>query len=186
MKRIGIFFATGFLLGTLLIALADDEVLFNMGIFSKDWLRQMNFLEVDGNALFYYCLKKRLTTALFLIAFACTNLAVTAVGVYLGYVGASLGILLSASVIQFGASGIVLFLVLHFPHGVLYVVGFYFYLIWLRGMQDFRTGSYGRGKNIFFVKITQVVVILTIVLFGIMLESYVNPLLFNKIVKIFI
>lgn len=186
MRRIGLFFAGGFLLGTLLIALTDNAALFNMGILSKDWLRQMIFLEVDGNALFYYCLQSRLTTTLFLIAFACTNLAAVVAAVYVGYIGASLGVLLSASVLQFGASGILLFLALQFPHGVLYGIGFYFYLIWLRGMQDFRTGNYGNGKNIFFVKITQVIVILTIVLLGILLESYVNPLLFNKIVKIFI
>ncbi len=179
-------FAVGFLVGIVVAALMEPETLADTGIMSKNWLLRLKYMEVDGNGLFFYCIRKRGFTAALLLVFACSNLAYLMASGYCVWQGISAGVLVSAFAMQFGVGGPIFYLALHFPHGIFYIITVILYFFWMDGVQKWLRMSKTEKKNMFFVKIIQLFVILTMLLLGILLESYVNPIIFHKIVKFFV
>lgn len=179
-------FVSGVLLGTIGIQFASPDFLERNGVFSKEWLGRMAYMEVNNTALLWYCIKQRVPVALLLGIFAYSNLAIIISCGYLFWVGCGVGIMISTASMQHGVMGPMLYLVMVFPQYICYGAALILYLLWLVWIQkaDDLQGFYSR--KIIFGKMVQLLVIFCIVLLGIVTESYVNPFLLTKFAKFFL
>lgn len=170
-------FLIGFLAGVLLINTGTFLKLENSNILDEYTLGRMKYLELNCNTFFLYVLQKRMTTVWLLMLFCITAIGLYVLWGYLLWTGFALGTLLSVAVMRYGMKGILLLLAGIFPHYLCYVPAC---LLLLRIGQRMHTRiqeiwQYGMS----FLGLHIVVII------GVLLESYVNPYIITKVLKIF-
>ena len=185
-------FLAGVLLGIFIINAGGSSLLGKIGLLDESSLYQMKYMSVENSSFLVYVLKKRLGFVIGIILLASTYLGVAAVYTYAGWLGCSLGMILSVAIMRYGVKGVVLMLVMAFPQYICYVPAWI--LLLHEGAELCRTiyfpgkvsGTYIGNKRqeiqkwiLHFSKVTVVVII------GSVLESYVNPMLVIGLLKIF-
>lgn len=183
-------FLAGFVAGVFLMNVGKKALLENTGFLDEASLYQMKYMSVENSAFFAYVLKKRLGTILVILLLASTYLGLAVLYCYAAWLGASLGMLLSASVIRYGLKGILLVLTAAFPHYILYVPAWI--MLFYGAGELYRTGGFwGRGgasrDKIQGIrkKAGVFLVVAGIVIVGAWMESYINPGLVTGLLKIF-
>lgn len=182
-------FCIGIIGGILIMNLGKSIFLKETGLFDESVLYRMKYMSLDGNAFFYYVLRKRML-ALILAAILATT--------YLGYVlcmgtaawcGMSVGVYLSALFIRYGIKGLALALVGIFPQYLLFVPAVLMLLGWCEGLYRAIYSRSGvmeaEGRSFVIKKLGWLGAIAGIVIAGCFLESYVNPALLIGYMKIF-
>ena len=182
-------FCIGIIGGILRMNLGKSIFLKETGLFDESVLYRMKYMSLDGNAFFYYVLRKRML-ALILAAILATT--------YLGYVlcmgtavwcGMSVGVYLSALFIRYGIKGLALALVGIFPQYLLFVPAILMLLGWCEGLYRAIYSRSGvmeaEGRSFVIKKLGWLGAIAGIVIAGCFLESYVNPALLIGYLKIF-
>ena len=182
-------FCIGIIGGILIMNLGKSIFLKETGLFDESVLYRMKYMSLDGNAFFYYVLRKRML-ALMLAAILATT--------YLGYVlcmgtavwcGMSVGVYLSALFIRYGIKGLALALVGIFPQYLLFVPAILMLLGWCEGLYRAIYSRSGvmeaEGRSFVIKKLGWLGAIAGIVIAGCFLESYVNPALLIGYLKIF-
>lgn len=182
-------FCIGIIGGILIMNLGKSIFLKETGLFDESVLYRMKYMSLDGNAFFYYVLRKRML-ALILAAILATT--------YLGYVlcmgtavwcGMSVGVYLSALFIRYGIKGMALALVGIFPQYLLFVPAILMLLGWCEGLYRAIYSRSGvmeaEGRSFVIKKLGWLGAIAGIVIAGCFLESYVNPALLIGYLKIF-
>lgn len=176
-KRIAILFLLGFAGGILLINLLGKSYLNQAGILSDYFLKQYKYLEIDSIQLFFYILEKRMKWVAVLWILGYTAIGIIAGGGYTLWFGFSAGTLLSISVLKLGVKGMLFCVGAMFPQILIYVPAWVFFLYAINSKAEKRNFDWGYTlAGIGMCLIT---------LFGIFVESYMNPWVVKQILRIF-
>ncbi len=187
-------FIQGSLLGTfaagiLLANLMGREAVSNAGILNDYFVEKFQYTEVSSESLFFYIIGERVPLLLLLLALTLTTLGVVGGILMLGWQGFSVGFMLSTAIAKYGVKGILLVLGGLFPQYICYMPVYilYCYLAnYLR--QRLSKDRIGNGSDRGYIVGAWLVAaagLLLLFVMGIFLESYVNPLILKKILKIF-
>lgn len=188
-------FLFGFFIGVFLMNLWKNILITGTGFLDEEMLYQMKYTQIDVHKFFYYVLQKRLTLFAGLAVLATTYLGiVTTYGTFLWF-GFASGMFMAAVSIRYGLKGILLLAAAFLPQYILYVPAFWLLLNWcyricctmyfpariyLEPEKQFRS-----KKSFFATHGLQLLIIFLVVIIGILLESYVNPIFITKLLKIF-
>lgn len=187
---LGPIFLAGVLAGMLMMNLGKSILLENTGLLDEYTLYHMKYMTVDSSALFYYVLCLRMKTAITLAILATTYLGLVVCAGATFWYGLSAGAFLSAAVIRYGLKGILFACVGILPQYIVYVPAFVILLMWCETLNRsiyFRNSSVteGNGTVPWFKRVAQLLLILGVLLLGCLLESFANPGLLEKFLKIF-
>lgn len=184
-------FLIGFVLGVLLINFWNKEELLQIGILSQTSLEKLRYLEVDKANLFLYTFQNRMVMVGGLLLLSSTLFGVICVYAASLWLGFATGALLSAMLIRFGNQGIIMFLGGILPQYFCYIPACILLFRWCRKLcvklyypQKSIGNMYRNGVQEITYFIMQLGIILLILLLGIYLESYVNPMLIKWILRI--
>ena len=185
-----IIFLAGLILGVLLMNACKGLLLDNTGLLDEYSLYHMKYMTVDGNALFIYVIKQRMSDVVFMAVMATTYLGLAVISGMLLWYGTAAGMFLSAAVIRYGMKGVLFALTSVFPQ----------YLLYVPAMICLMTCCEQTCRSIYFKnslspqdsvrgtipkRLLQLAVISAVVITGCALESYVNPHLLSSLLKIF-
>lgn len=182
-------FCLGVLAGILIMSFGKSILLENTGIFDEYTLYRLKYMSVDGNALFCYAFRRRMTTLLVMAVLATT---------YLGYVvcmgaaawcGMSLGVFLSALSVRYGIKGLILAFVGVFPQFLFFVPAIVMMLGWseslYRAIYSRSLAADVSGRAFILKKAGWLGLIALAVLLGCVMEGYINPGLLIGYLKVF-
>lgn len=182
-------FCAGMLAGIFILNIGKSTFVDNTGLFDEYILSGMKYMTVDGSALFYYVLRKRLLLLLIMAVLATTYLGYAICIGAAAWCGMAAGTYLSALVLRYGLKGLVLAAVGVFPQYLIYVPAVVLMLGWCESLYR---AIYSRGacvdaadKVFWMKKLGRLGLIGTIVALGCLLEGYVNPRLLIGYLKIF-
>ena len=193
MRRKWIFtFLIGMCIGIVVANLFCETYKNQVVILSTYLLTKYPTAEVDSARLFQYCIQVRLMPILYIGIFSLTMFGGIYCMGYLLWLGFSFGALLSAATLQFGLRGVLLCVTGMIPQFLLYIpvtaAALYFGNgLYRRLYVDCDLGGHsGLVRRSFFIRYALVFFILFIVsIIGVFLESYVNPILFKKVLGLF-
>lgn len=178
-----------FVAGIFLANLMGREAVSNAGILNDYFVEKFQYTEINGQNLFFYVVGERIPLLLLLLSLTLTSLGMAGGILMLSWQGFSVGFMLSASIAKYGVKGILLVLGGVFPQYLFYfpVYVLYCYLtVHLR--QRLNRDKVGNGSErgyIYGAWLIAAVGLLLIFVMGIFLESYINPVILKKILKIF-
>lgn len=176
--------SAGFFGGILLANLSGKELLANYGILNSYDLSQYTCRNFDYDRLFCMVFLERIKGAFVIVV-----LGKLVRGKHLFYViesalAAIFGVLMVVAISNLGVRGIAVILAGIFPQWIFYQMDIFLYAKCRLGMEKVvRHGSVAKRERLAYLGI---LMMLVVVLFaGIFAESYLNPPLFDKILKIF-
>lgn len=153
----------GFCAGILYANLFAKDYIISMGILSEYFLKQYSADEIDTAEYLWYVARLRLAPALLLGALGCTSLRKGIAAAFILWTGFSSGLLFTSAVIKMGVKGIILCLIALVPQFVFYIAAYLALLLYLYTYPQI-------GWNL-----TKTVIFLFLLMVGILLECYVNP-----------
>lgn len=158
-------------------------------LLAPNQLSQLKNFEAFKGGLLEYVTITRLGQLIFL--FLCSTSAIGGILAYsiLGGLGFEFGLLMFSSVYQNGILGILLAIMLFFPHGIFYIIVFLkiFYKFWGIDKKYYHNNN-AINSSSWHNKITElrkILVILTVFCFGILSETYINPEILRKLALLF-
>lgn len=164
-KYVLLFCMAGFLAGIIYSNLAVSNLLAEAGIFNDYFLSQYSQSDVLVTDYLWYISKIRLGWLLALVVLGCTKAKKAAAGVFLAWTGFCCGMIMTAAVLKMGLKGLLLCLAALMPHIFFYGAG---YLILLITYLRYPESRWNASKT---------VSVFLLVLSGILLECYVNPVI---------
>lgn len=167
-----IILAVGFFVGILYENIISKSQGISLELFQSYFLKQFAQIEIVAEEYLWYVAKARVIPFLLLLLLGCLRWKKTIVSIYLSWAGFLFGVVIVSSVIQLGIRGILFCLAGLLPHMIFYVLAYGMYLVHLYRYPSFQWNS---TKTIF--------VILMMVL-GIVLETYLSPIIIKTIVRI--
>ena len=187
---LGPIFLAGVLAGILMMNLGKSILLENTGLLDEYTLYHMKYMTVDSSALFYYVLCLRMKTAITLAILGTTYLGLVVCAGTTFWYGLSAGAFLSAAVIRYGLKGILFACVGILPQYLVYAPVFVILVMWCEALNRsiyFPNSSVteGNGDIPWLKRLAQLLLILGVLLLGCLLESFANPGLLGKFLKIF-
>lgn len=182
-------FCIGILGGILIMNLGRSIFLKETGVFDESVLYRMKYMSLDGNAFFYYVLRKRMLALIVTAVLATTYLGYAVCLGAAGWCGMSVGVYLSVLFVRYGIKGLALALVGIFPQYLLFVPAVLMMLGWCEGLYRAiyarNAGMETMGKSFLLKKLGWLGAIAGLVTAGCFLESYVNPALLLGYLKVF-
>ncbi|MCM1025267.1 MAG: stage II sporulation protein M [Roseburia sp.] len=182
-------FCLGILAGFFVINFGKSIMLEHTGMLDEDTLYRLKYMSVDGNALFCYVLRKRMTVFLAMAVLATTYLGYAVCMGAAAWCGMSAGVFLSALFLRYGLKGLILALVSVFPQFLFYIPAVIMMLGW---SEDLYRAIYSRGRtadirerSFVLKKAGWLGAIALIILLGCLLEGYLNPGLLIGYLKVF-
>ena len=182
--RILVLFTAGFLTGLALIYIGQESLVVNADFLDSFSGGRMGVLDIDSSMLFFYSIKQRLAPAVLLAVLAVAGIGGMAVSLYLVWTGFCAGTILSVLSIRYGIRGILLFSGGIFPQVLLLAPAYLFLFRWCQGFQDrVYNGRYGSGAGgkRGALRLGTLLVILGMLLAGCLVESYINPIILQKV-----
>lgn len=188
-------FLFGFFIGVFLVNMWKDVFINSTGFFDEEMLYEMKYTRINIEKFFVYALKQRLTLFTLLAIGATTYFGIAMVyGAYawFGFIG---GIFMASVAVRYGFKGILLMAGVLLPHFLIYIPAFRILLNWCYNiccsmyfpakLQERPEVQYRSKKRFVLVQCGRLFCILLVVIIGILVESYVNPILLAKILKNF-
>lgn len=178
-----------FIAGIIVANIIDKSKMSGFGFWNSYFVEQFKYARIRPGELFYSILEQRLPGMLLLLLLSATSLGSWAGGIYLAWQGFAAGFLMAVSVVSYGIKGILLFGTALFPQYFLYIP-VYIACLYLAVFFRNRIRAKGVGSGILhrregFLFLAICLLFLGVYITGILLESYVNPFLLKKILKIF-
>lgn len=177
-----------FIAGIIGANIMDKEQLDSFGIWNTYFIERFKYAHIQSMELFFYVLEQRLPVMILLLLFAFTGWGTAAGSVFFAWQGFAAGFLMAASVIAYGIKGLLLIGTAVFPQYLIYIplyVAYIYLALFFKGrVKESRKEESGRMKE-YALFISVSLLILSVYVTGIFLESYVNPYLLKKILKIF-
>ena len=167
-----IFLAVGFLIGIIYENFVMQDSVVYTDIFLKSNLERYLKINVISEKYLWYVIKSRLILLATICIFSCFRWKKVFVILCLTASGFFAGIISVLAVMQLGIKGILLCVAGVLPHGLFYIT-IYAMLFWY--WFRYPEGRWNQAKLLF---------IIIMFLLGILLETYVNPLLIKIIIKI--
>lgn len=190
-KYIKFLFLGCFIIGIVYANILGEEKLTGLGILNEYFIEKFKFTSIRKESIFFYILEERLPVIICILVFVFTSFRLIAGGVFIGWQGFSAGFLLSTAIIKYGIKGMALIGGAIFPHYLVYIPLYIIYLQLAAFLQQKTSclkketqASYSKSKR-YAVSLFVVSLIFCAFIIGIFLESYVNPPLLKKILKIF-
>ena len=181
-------FLTGFAAGLFAVYFGRGMLLDHKGMLDEDMLYRMKYMTVDSRLLFWYVLCKRCRNFLVLSIMATTYLGwIFCGGITVKY-GFSVGFFLSTAIFRYGIKGILLGIVSIFPHYLCYVPAVILLLRWCEDLHRsiyFYHNMTGQGKSSLPGRLGRLALILMALIFGCLLECFVNPVLLKGFLQVF-
>lgn len=179
----------GFILGVMMTNIWTDSTVLQTGFLSGYALERLKYIQVDGNQLFLYVLQSRFQLILLILIAGTTILGFLCSYLFAGWFGLAAGIMVSVLTLQFGIKGSFLFLACLLPQMLFYAPGFYKLL---RECCDISCKLYfpnrvmlgAHSRNGKLGHFGRILTGIGVVIIGIFLESYVNPIIVAKAVII--
>ncbi|RDU25236.1 stage II sporulation protein M [Anaerosacchariphilus polymeriproducens] len=182
-------FSGGFLLGIIITNIFGKNYVEEMGILSDYFIQRYKYASISSDELFFYVLKRRAIVIAGIWAMGFSALGVFSVWLFIGWFGFSIGTLLTASIIRFGVGGILFSLGAIIPHYLIYVpvlsvlIG-KVYCTCLKIYYPTKVMEYQNKKKIYLEYFATFLLISVVCIIGVLLESYVNPMIFKKVLRI--
>ena len=188
-RYIGLLAAAGFAVGIIAANTFGRSSITRMGLFGDYFWMQLEQIRIDTGTMFWYVFEKRMLFLLIILLFGVTSFGSTLVYLAASWVGCSIGFLLSAAVMQRGAGGLFLCVMGFIPHGLFYLPAGFLMLVKTCRLSDRlhgrdKSGIFHRKKELSAYAVMMGVV-LAVFFLGIVLESMLNPVLLQKIYRIF-
>ena len=168
-----IILAVGFFVGILYENIISKSQGISPELFQSYFLKQFTQIEIVMEEYLWYVAKARVIPFLVLLLFGCLRWKKTIVSIYISWVGFLFGIIGVSSVLQLGIKGVLFCLTGLFPHMIFYVLAYGMYLLHL---YRYPSSHWNSTKTVF--------VILMMIL-GIVLETYLSPIIVRSIDRIF-
>lgn len=162
-------------LSMLFMVLNRSELLLQSDVLSESTLSLVNSRVGNNDSLFLYVLRERVWIIPVLFLFSTTYLAPISVYGMIIWYGVSWGTILAITMLRYKVLGVLFLMVCGFPQYLLYIPAVF---VALRLSGEQRTPD-----KRFFV---QLIVLESMVFVGCLLESFINSLFIEKIIKIFI
>lgn len=182
-------FGGGFLLGIIITNLIGKNYVEEMGILSDYFIQRYRYASIENTDLFIYILKKRAIVLAGIWVMGFSALGVVSAWLCAGWFGISLGILLTASVIRFGIGGLLFSLGALIPHYLVYIPILIILIgkVYETSIQIYYPSKVTECKDkkkIYVEYIVFFIILMFVCIIGALLESYVNPVIFKKILQI--
>lgn len=174
MRKYKLLFVGAFALGILLIAAGGSAFLSENGLLNEETLQRLQSVTISNSHFFMYLLVRRLTVAGALLLLSNTQYGKFAVKCFLVWQGGMFGMFFAAAMIRYQMKGLLFVVGSLFPHQFILIPSYVLLLYWCLNMQYIR-----RRKRWLLLWI------MSGMLLGCFLESYVNPILLLDILKIF-
>ena len=174
------FSVLGFGIGTMTMALGQENWLIREGILEREFISGIENISIDKRALFFLCLGRRIRAffLLLLLSFSSVNLFINCLFFFIS--GYYVGSIVELLAIRYGMQGIGMYITMIFPQGIFYALGFGMLGCWCLNQENIQSNIKNkrveklkniRHKNVLFLSF---ILIMT----GIIIESYVNPKIF--------
>ena len=158
------------------------------GILDEDTLYRMKYMTVDSGVLFAYVLCKRCRNFFVLIIMATTYLGLVFCGGITVKYGFSIGFFISTAIYRYGIKGLLLGIVGAFPQYLCYVPAILLLIRWCEELHRsiyFYHNITGQGKKSLPGRLGKLALILMVLVFGCILECFVNPVLLKGFLQFF-
>lgn len=175
-KKLLIIFVTGFVLGVFYIVLLRRSENSNM-LMSNYFFSKYQYMDYSETELFWYVLKNRFSGLLFLWFMGITVFGSMAVLFYCLWIGFALGLILSMAVVRLGMAGMLLCIISMIPQYLVYIPAYSYGMV--------RVCERGQSKRNMGSNLITWLVMGSMILLGVILESYINPLLLKSFIKNF-
>ena len=123
-------FMLGLFLGILFVNIRHDVWINDDGLLNADMMKLLKSTDPDGNFLFAYIVKHRVSVILIVSMLASTVIGLPIVCAYVCYLGAGAGCMLSVAVIRYGIRGLFFMAASIFPHGFVLIPAYLLLFIW--------------------------------------------------------
>lgn len=187
MKREHLVVLAAFLAGIILANLMEDELLVTYGMFNEYYLHRYSYQMIDENRLFCHILLERGKTAFLIFLLGQVLGAGIFSALLQAVVGVTFGFLTVAALVNLGVRGIVVALAGLFPQWVFYLAGMVYYVRCRKERYDeFLPGAPHNSQVVGVigripVKAARLLVLLMLLLTGMIVETYLNPLIFEAL-----
>lgn len=175
-----------FFAGIILANALGVEQLKQYGVLNEYFIQQLLYASINYNDLFLYVAENRGAVFLLLFVFGLTRHGIPVHFLYLAWNGFSFGVAMVSVIVSFGIRGIPVLCAFLLPHYLFYIP---LYLL-LFGFACYMAKKEMTGQNLSrrlpkaVVFLAGTVIVLGLFTMGIMTESYVNPHIIKKLVKI--
>lgn len=171
-------FFVSFFLGILWANLLQENSRNRFFMLNEYYLQQFKYAKIDYNDLLLYILENRLPIWILVLLLSFTAAGILTQVFFVGYYGVSFGFLCVIAITNFGWKGFLYMGGFLFPHYFFYLPC---YLMFLKVFYRKKEGISVEQKTL-MMQIGMMVLLLVI---GIFVESYVNPPMLLKMLKIF-
>ncbi len=185
-------FLIGLFIGILIVHLGHEAWIQNGNLLGTDMMNRLKNSRPQGAGMVGYILRQRLSVVCMLGLISTTMIGVPILCAYICYMGLAAGCLLSVAVTRYGIRGLLFMAAALFPQALLLIPAYAGLFLWALGLNRTlyvsRTNlsGYERFSSRFYmVKCAQMLGIMTVVIMGCLLESYVNPNIMHFVLKIF-
>lgn len=165
----------GFMLGTVMVSLWQDNLFFQNCILDSDFIHEIGNLYVDKRALFFLCLEKRLRAFFVMILMSSSVWNWGTVLFFFFFHGFAVGSMVELMIIRYGWQGIMLYFSAIFPQSIFYILGYLILGCWClrRGKRTFADMNWGLVLCALFIN-----------LIGIYMESEFSVKIFSTILDL--
>lgn len=172
-----VFFLT-FFVGIMWANLLGENSKNRFFMLNEYYIQQLKYMEIENTNLLLFILEKRIPVFILLILLSFTAAGILTQMVLVSYFGVSFGFLCVMAITNFGWKGLIYTAGFLFPHYIFYLI---WYLLFLKVLKNRKDGVHTGKKE----SLGQTGILILIVVVGILLESYVNPMILQKILKVF-
>ncbi len=161
---LSLFLIAGSILGTLFCNRMSDDMKRELIIMkqSTEAITQIAVSNLDFGALMLQIVPKRMWTLILLLLAEATPMAPVLLMVAVGYFGFSNAVMISALTMEYGVRGLLHYMALIFPQCLLYIPVAYLLIWWMPA----------NGKHL---TVFSIIVLAGMVIFGCVLECFLNP-----------
>lgn len=185
-------FLSGIILGGFVVWWNKDVFLMDSYFLGEEVFKRFGYTSIYKEGFFYYILKNRIEFFVLLILSSFTSLMNLFFYIIFLWCGVSIGVITVTLIIKFGIKGIVLLFGLLFPHMFIYVPCFLGLIGFLHKLKNAEKNLYpefnvsgNAGNKVLSVFLLMILGFGLVLFLGVLLESYVNPLILKKITNLF-
>lgn len=178
-------FCMGMIVGIVIMGACNQSGSNNAYLLDTYTLYQIRESRVEADTFFYFIIRKRMGTVLFLTIAASTYLGVVLCVCSAFLFGVAGGAFLTAAVLKYGMKGFFLVLVSVLPQAILYVPAFYFLFEWCVKVKQVMYQEKIKKMEPSPGVILHILLIWVVFFAGCMVESYLNPMLLHLFLNVF-
>lgn len=167
----------GCILGTLFANIFGVKYISTWGIFNSDYFEKYSSVVINGKGLWIYIIKNRVQDIVLLGLLCMTPISIPAIMGYVGYMGASMGLVISVCSMQYGFFGLIIYLVSVFPQYIFY--GLALFVI----IKAISSNSNYKRYNDRIKKLGIAAIVMLLMVLGSVGEAFVNPGLMQGIIN---